>query len=192
MIVVAIVGLLATVALPQMVNFQARARQSEVKVNLRAWYEVETLYFHEKNGYVESIIETGFSPTVGNRYAYLMSSSCTYQVRNTAAITTPEGANCITVDQNRFPTSALAYAPAAISATFTGAGGDPALPGVAGTCPSCNALAIGTANLDNELAGIDTWLISTKAGTVASCGTSNETRLVPGVVFHVKNDVNCD
>ena len=191
MIVVAIIGMLASTALPAFVAFQARARQAEAKVNLRNWYESQTLSFNEKNVYVETIAELGFEPTVGNRYAYLMGASCTYQVRNSTTLTLPLGANCITVDVNRFPTSALAYAPAAISVSFTGGGPDPGVPGVAGTCPNCSAAAVATGNLDNELTGIDTWLISTKGGTAVSCGT-NETILVPGVVFLVKNDVVCD
>lgn len=191
MIVVAITGILSSIAIPVMIRFQANARQSEVKVTLRGWYEVETLYFNEKNAYTELVAESGFSPTDGNRYAYLMSKTCTYQVRSGGTITTPNGANCISADLSRFPTSAVAHTPAPISVSFTGSGTSPEVPGLGGSCPSCGILAVGTANLDNELTGIDTWIISTKAGTAVTCGSA-DTNLVPGMVLQIKNDVSCN
>ena len=191
MIVCAITGILASIAIPQFLSFQARSKQAEAKANLRGWYTAQTLFSQEKNRYSEAITDTGFSVTVGNRYAYLMGQSCIYEVRNTASITTPLNANCITVDTNRFTSSMLAYPAATIAASFSGAGGDPGTPGVGGTCPACNASAVATSNLDNESAGVDTWFISTKGGTAASCG-SNETVLVSGLPFHIKNDITCD
>ncbi len=190
MIVVAIVGILSSVAIPQFLGFRGRARQSEVKVNLRSWYMSETVLYTEKGHFAEEIVEHGYAPTDGNRYAYLFSASCAYEVRTTPLVV-PSNANCVSVDLRRFPTSPIAHAAAAFSPTFTGAGPDPGTPGFAGPCPNCNIGAMATANLDNELTGIDTWYISTKMGTAAACGASN-TVVAIGMPFQIKNDVECN
>mgnify|MGYP002864882039 CR=1 FL=1 len=53
MIVVAIIGILAAIAIPNFLKFQAKSKQSEAKVNLKAIYVAETGYFGENNIYAD-------------------------------------------------------------------------------------------------------------------------------------------
>ena len=75
MIVVAIIGILAAIAIPNFIKFQARSKQSEVKANLKSFFTAEKSVFQEKDYYTESIGEVGFSPERGNRYAYYAAGS---------------------------------------------------------------------------------------------------------------------
>jgi type IV pilus assembly protein PilA len=49
MIVVAIIGILAAVAVPNYLKFSAKARQSEARYNLAGIYSAESSYFGENN-----------------------------------------------------------------------------------------------------------------------------------------------
>lgn len=60
MIVVAIIGLLAAVGVPQYQKFQARARQSEAKTALGALYSAEAAFFQEWNCYQSDLRNVGF------------------------------------------------------------------------------------------------------------------------------------
>jgi type IV pilus assembly protein PilA len=51
MIVVAIIGILAAIAIPNFLKFQAKSKQSEAKTNLKGVYTAETAYFGENNTY---------------------------------------------------------------------------------------------------------------------------------------------
>ena len=51
MIVVAIIGILAAIAIPNFLKFQAKSKTSEAKANLKAIYVSETSYFGENNAY---------------------------------------------------------------------------------------------------------------------------------------------
>ena len=51
MIVVAIIGILAAIAIPNFLKFQAKAKQSECKSNLGAIYTAQVAYFGEFNTY---------------------------------------------------------------------------------------------------------------------------------------------
>ena len=51
MIVVAIIGILAAIAIPNFLKFQAKSKQSEAKTNLGAIFTGEMSYFGESNAY---------------------------------------------------------------------------------------------------------------------------------------------
>lgn len=51
MIVVAIIGILAAIAIPNFIKFQCRSKQSEAKVNLKALYVAEEAYYSEFDQY---------------------------------------------------------------------------------------------------------------------------------------------
>lgn len=51
MIVVAIIGILAAIAIPNFLRFQAKAKQSEAKANLKAFYASAKAHFSEQNTY---------------------------------------------------------------------------------------------------------------------------------------------
>ena len=71
MIVVAIIGILAAIAIPNFLKFQAKSKQSEAKTNLKAIYVAETGYFGENNVYA-SFSAVNWVP-VGKKLIYAYS-----------------------------------------------------------------------------------------------------------------------
>ncbi len=68
MIVVAIIGILATVAIPNFSRFQAKARQSEAKTNLAALFSSEKAFFAEWTQYYTDFRDIGVAPEGQLRY----------------------------------------------------------------------------------------------------------------------------
>ena len=68
MIVVAIIGILAAIAIPNFLRFQARARQSEAKTNLKAIFTANKSMFAENGNLTCGFC--GWTPEKGNRYDY--------------------------------------------------------------------------------------------------------------------------
>src|SRR5476651_1452495 len=91
-IVVAIIGLLAALAIPNFIKFQARSRQSEVKSNLKALFTAEKSYYGDKLAYCTAFDTIGFSPERGNRYLYTINAAGPLANR-TAATETYVGGN---------------------------------------------------------------------------------------------------
>jgi type IV pilus assembly protein PilE len=60
MIAVAIVGLLATIAVPAYMSFLSQTRQGEAKANLGGVFINEQAYYSEYSKYVDSFSEVGF------------------------------------------------------------------------------------------------------------------------------------
>ncbi|MEE8492602.1 MAG: prepilin-type N-terminal cleavage/methylation domain-containing protein, partial [Nitrospirales bacterium] len=70
MIVVAIIGILAAIAIPNFLKYQAKSRQAEAKINLGGIFVAETSYFGEQARY-GSFAEVGFALAgSSNRYTY--------------------------------------------------------------------------------------------------------------------------
>ena len=70
MIVVAIIGILAAIAIPNFLRYQAKSRQSEAKTNLGAIFVAETAYLSENSRY-GSFSEIGYALAGStNRYTY--------------------------------------------------------------------------------------------------------------------------
>ena len=70
MIVVAIIGILAAIAIPNFLAYQARSRQSEARTNLGAVFVSEVAYFGENNMY-SSFNTIGYTLAgATNRYTY--------------------------------------------------------------------------------------------------------------------------
>ncbi|MBO9666027.1 MAG: prepilin-type N-terminal cleavage/methylation domain-containing protein [Bdellovibrio sp.] len=68
MVVVAIIGVLAAIAVPQVNKYIAKARQSEAKTNLASIYTSEKAFFAEYNGYHSMFGVIGFAPEGKLRY----------------------------------------------------------------------------------------------------------------------------
>jgi len=69
MIVVAIIGILAAIAIPNFMTYQAKARQSEAKVNLGGVFTTATSYFAENNTFsVPNANSLGYMPAGNIRY----------------------------------------------------------------------------------------------------------------------------
>jgi len=68
MVVVAIIGILASVAVPGVQKYMAKARQSEAKVNLSALYTAEKAFQAEFNIYATCFDGIGYQPEGNLRY----------------------------------------------------------------------------------------------------------------------------
>lgn len=68
MVVVAIIGILAAIAVPQMTKFQAKARQSEAKTQLSAYYTAQKAFQSEYQVFHTSFVAIGYSPEGQLRY----------------------------------------------------------------------------------------------------------------------------
>ncbi|MEM6731515.1 MAG: prepilin-type N-terminal cleavage/methylation domain-containing protein [Myxococcota bacterium] len=68
MIVVAIIGILAAIAIPNFIKFQARSKQSEAKANLKAIFTAKKAALAERNDWGCGFC--GFAPEQGSIYAY--------------------------------------------------------------------------------------------------------------------------
>ena len=69
MIVVAIIGILAAIAIPNFLKFQAKSKQSEAKSNLGAIFTGQLAFFGEQNQY-GSFTQINWSPSGTPRYHY--------------------------------------------------------------------------------------------------------------------------
>jgi len=67
-LVVGIIGVLSSVAIPKFNKFQSRARQAEAKSNLKGLFSTKKANFAEKDTYRCGMC--GFVPEKGNRYTY--------------------------------------------------------------------------------------------------------------------------
>ena len=68
MIVVAIIGILAAIAIPNFMAYQCKAKQSEAKGNLGNLRTMQEAYFAENDTYGNAIANIGFSTKGDNRY----------------------------------------------------------------------------------------------------------------------------
>jgi len=68
MVVVAIIGVLATLAVPRFQLFSAKARQSEAKTSLTALHTLQESYFMENNVYAGNVAAVGWAAPAGARY----------------------------------------------------------------------------------------------------------------------------
>ncbi len=198
MIVVAIIGILAAIAIPNFVRFQARARQSEVNTNLKSLF---TGLRTQQRKPPMAIRSTGFSPERGNRYSYHMESACSsYEDRSGIDVVQNNADTCIGADQFKyesFPSyfivEQLTGPTWTASATANGLGNSA---GISGTAENWDFLAYGAGDVDNSL-GIDradTWFISSSDSQVSpTCpSTGMMENVAAGEPSNVYNDVSCD
>jgi type IV pilus assembly protein PilA len=70
MVVVGIIGILSSIAIPSYMGFRAKARQTEAKVTLASIYTGEASYFVTNSSYTTCLAETGFDHdlTTNNNY----------------------------------------------------------------------------------------------------------------------------
>src|SRR5690242_19789803 len=155
MIVVAIIGILAAIAIPNFIKFQARSKQSEAKANLKAIVTAQKAYFQEKDHYSTFTGDIGFSPERNNRYAYYLLASATLEDRTASTI--PAAATFTGIGVDVFKYGSTAAQPATYPAspcTATGglvAGGT--APGVDGPPVNANSpsfVAAAAGNIDAD------------------------------------------
>lgn len=196
MIVVAIIGILAAIAIPNFIKFQARSKQSEAKTNLKALFTAQKAFFSEKDRYSNFASEIGFAPERGNRYGYRVSAGGTCEPRATQVLTPNTAAiTCIENDSFRFGTANPITDPTPTVTPFTTeVEGMSAVFGVlpaAVNCPNCNFFAGARGNADNE-PGTDDWVIAgfEGQGTAGACAEGGP--ISSGTPYNTRNDVACD
>ncbi|WP_224368856.1 prepilin-type N-terminal cleavage/methylation domain-containing protein [Hyalangium versicolor] len=199
MIVVAIIGILAAIAIPNFVRFQARARQSEVTTNLKSLFTGLRTQQRKPAG---SIRSSGFSPERGNRYSYHLDDSCSPTYEDRAGVNTVENNTdtCIGVDQFKFTSFPSFFNVEALSgptwnmkATNDGMASSA---GIFGSQDDWEFLAYAAGDVDNNPVNdkADTWSISSADGQLMSTcpATGYPENVAAGEPFNVYNDVNCD
>ena len=204
MIVVAIVGLLAALAIPNFLKYQARAKISEVKTNLKALYTAEHTYFAEHDRYAAAFDSVGFAPERGNRYAYYIGVSGS-AINRAGSTETSSGSPVVIIGADLFKNGAGVSNVATgfttqvgTPATWTTASdqGNPLL----GAFPEVltkDFAAVAIGNIDSD-SNTDQWFISTQmtdvTGEPGNCIHSNgagEGRVSSGTPGWLFNDVDC-
>ena len=136
MIVVAIIGILAAIAIPNFLRFQAKSKQSEAKTNLGGIFTAETAYFGERSFY-GNFNQIAWAPTGTTRYTYV---SGDYVAPNAAA--------------------AAANNPPITSSATDNAGFTPAYAVITTPWRSDNGfLVVAVGNIDNDPT-VDEWTIN--------------------------------
>ena len=188
MIVVAIIGILAAIAIPNFIKFQARSKQSEAKANLKAAFTAEKAYIQEKDAYNTLINIVGFSPERNNRYAYYLDATGTLQDRTTTALNPATASTDTGVNLDAFK-----YGASTAVSTYTAgcATTGPTASGVV-TGPPTSWTGSARGNVDTDTT-IDQWSISTDSRifpTVVSAACSVGGNNPSGEPANEVNDVN--
>ena len=200
MIVVAIIGILAAIAIPNFVRFQARARQSEVHSNLKSLFTGLRTLQRMPQGTIRA---TGFAPERGNRYSYHLSMDCTggFENREDQEANAGNQDTCVGVDNYRFQFGVVGFFPPQPAPAADWGTSSPLLTNVAagiyGTDAQWGFIAYGAGDVDNTpdpTADLpDTWVIgSHDAQLGAACPEATAVRVAAGEPHNVWNDVNCD
>jgi prepilin-type N-terminal cleavage/methylation domain-containing protein len=183
MIVVAIIGILAAIAIPNFIKFQARSKQSEAKANLKAAFTAEKAFVQEKDRYETQINIVGFSPERNNRYTYFLDSTGGHELRDVTNPAAVAGATIIDYDSFKYGTVAgvTTYA-AGCASNAPGAGI------VTTTSPiSWTGLARGNVDTDST---IDVWTISTDSRSYPATVNLTCSQGGPNPSGEPANDVN--
>jgi type IV pilus assembly protein PilA len=195
MIVVAIIGILAAIAIPNFIKYQGRSKQAEAKQALRAYFMAERHYFSEADAYTGDFGAVGFAPERGNRYAYRsMVAPTTYQSRATAVLPALAAYQGLEVDCYKIGGTCVGQPVRSAIVPFTlnfEAGTTAGLTdtGVIGGSNGCFILeALGTIDNDQDN---DDWLISSGTINVSAAACADAQHGVPGVATVIFDDVAC-
>ena len=137
MIVVAIIGILAAIAIPNFSRFQSKAKQSEAKTNLKALCTAAKSRFAERDDFGDASTtgvfgQIGWQPEANNKYMYVYGSATWTQ--KATNMTTGAGGTSVT----------CSVGTSTVSAT---------------NAATKNFTAQGCANIDSD-SFIDTWMIN--------------------------------
>ena len=191
MIVVAIIGILAAIAIPNFIKFQARSKQSEAKTNLKGLFQSQKSYFAEHDSFSADFTAIGFVPERGNRYCYRLGTT-TGQKRNASTLDTADtNPDQIFVDTYKVTgaTSDPGVDTTNLSSTVeTGATAPAAAPGVTtGSSGSFIGAATGTVDNDSDM---DQWFIGGSVSLDVAASANSEAAGYPsGTPANSFNDV---
>ena len=178
MVVVAIIGILAAIGIPQYAKFQAKSRQTEAKGSLTALFSSEASFMAEWNEYTVDLHNVGYGVT-GTRLRYVTGftagAGCTgYATTGGAPAEATTIANTWSCGANVNITNASQATNWVLPTGFTVSANSQCTAGVAvpaGTVTSCTATggaqafvaaAIGDPNANVGAAAADGWTINDK------------------------------
>jgi type IV pilus assembly protein PilA len=75
MVVIAIIGILAAIAIPNYMRYLIKTRQTEAKIFLSSIGRFQELYLIDNSTYADSIDSLGFSSKGNTRYSYVLSDA---------------------------------------------------------------------------------------------------------------------
>ena len=73
------IGVIVAIMIPSFFRFQAKALQSEARVNLRIIYNLQMEFYNQNNRYARSFEELDWSPVGKTRYAYFLTKESSIQ-----------------------------------------------------------------------------------------------------------------
>jgi len=196
MIVVAIIGILAAIAIPNFIKFQARSKQSEAKANLKSMFTTQKSWFQEHDEYSNLIHRIGYSPERGNRYSVTNGVGGAGEDRGVAPATTANADAAISVDTYKFTTVAKwpvasggTKAPVWVNGQTSGVP-SPAFPGGIGAtvCPVCEFSSYALGNADND-PSIDAWYIGSTESSYPRADDGQVENVPAGTPSNNYNDV---
>ena len=192
MVVVAIIGLLTSIAIPGFRRFQSRAMQSEARTNLKSIYTAQRAFYADKQTYYDVFNVLGFEAELNNRYAYFADGvgDNSGEVRVSAGVshnsaassvcpTSPAGDKVISVDESKWTSNAdPGYAAPAVKGTQANPGSTVAPVAAIGAFPAGTCCPVGqcefasgaVANVDSDTT-LDEWFISSQS-SIAGGGTA--------------------
>jgi len=191
MIVVAIIGILAAIAIPNFIRFQARSKQSEAKSNLKSMFTAQRSYYQEHDAYDILIHKVGFAPERGNRYFY-QTGVGGMEDRTTSPATVNTNDTSISVDKMKYPTMALnpVYSGSVMTWLNAAVGTPTAVPGgVGGTCPVCDFVGFATGNIDTDVS-MDSWYVASADSTNTPTNEPTLENVPGGQPQNTYSDVN--
>jgi type IV pilus assembly protein PilA len=97
MIVVAIIGLLASVAIPNFKQYQAKAKTSEAKLQLAAIYTAETAFAGDYDTYAHCLAVMGYNPSTEAASRYYATGFKTGFTTGSEVVASNNGANTCTM-----------------------------------------------------------------------------------------------
>lgn len=103
MIVVAIIGILAAIAIPNFLRYQCKAKQSEAKANLGSIFTNEEAYRAENDTYSTNLTTIGWASSGSPRYTYTVptATSTLFTARAAGSIDNDATNDVWTIDQGR-------------------------------------------------------------------------------------------
>ena len=159
MVVVAIIGVLAAIGIPEYSKFQAKARQSEAKLSLAALFTAEESFRQQWNGFTVDLFNAGFS-VQGARLRYvtgfLPNIACTSYPGGGGAPAETTSINYTWSDSSAVNTSSATWA--------LGTQTKPTTPGLT-SCSNVSFVAVSygtpaTSGVDPGPTAGDTWTIN--------------------------------
>ncbi len=124
MVVVAIIGLLSAVAIPNFRKYQAKSKMSEAKLQLSSIYTAETAFFSDFNMYAQCLPYMGYDPALESAARYYATGFVTPTAIAAAAYASAVSSGLLAADcpDTNASTPGGVGAPSANNATWFAAG----------------------------------------------------------------------